>query len=339
MFTLKSAAVIEVPTRELVIAKADEVQNLGITTSDHAIAGMTLDERALHAALEKELHDKFLGGLMKHMDWSIAEVFVNGVWIRRRVNGQHSSLVFLNLTDAEWTLVRFPVVIVETVYTCDTLLDMAVLYEQFDPRKSARTREDLMTVHLANEPDLRGQINSYASTRAVQGIAWYQIKVEGYRRPAISSDLGIVHENDEIHAFLKFCGEGGLRLNRKMSEMASKPVLAAMYHTTRQGGEDDQGFWKRVSGGPQSFSDEDSYGYKLAAFLDQARNKQYEWPRRTREQFYNKKCPDDIEVFATCLRVFAGHKHDTRISEAFMPVKERHAAEIVKRLYPLPSAE
>jgi hypothetical protein len=322
MYQLQKVNVLELHTRDEVTAKASDVQNIGGIQA----------ERSEKAFREHKIREKLLGGLATTFNWAIAEI--PALRMRLRVNGQHSSQVFLDLDDSDWALVKFPVVIIEQVFTCDTLIDASVLFEQFDPAWSSRSKEDLVGVHLANEDDLYGRVSPYAAARATQGIAWYESKVEGKRRATSGDELQIVHENADIHPFLRFCGKDGIDLDRKRAEMGQRPVVAAMYHTTRRGTDEDRAFWKRVSGGKQSF-DEDSYEYKLAVFLDQVRSPEAAWSPATRKLFRNGKKPDDVEIFATCIRVFAAYKFSSRITEAFARVKERDCRKIAA-MYALP---
>jgi hypothetical protein len=284
---------------------------------------------------EAQIREKILSGEMTPFVWAVGHV--PSLNLRRRVNGQHSSKTFLKLTEEEYKMVRYPVVIAYEEYLCETEIDVASLFEQFDQHWSARQREDYIGAHLAVHPELSERLSRQAADRAVQGLTWYLEKVEGYDRGSAHDQYELVHKNSEYETFLRFCGYGQLNLNKKLKELCHKAVVAAMFHTTRQGSNEDRDFWKTVSGGPQSILDQDCHQYKLAVFLENAVVQQYEWPARQRSQFKNKRSPNGIEMYATCLRVFAAWKKGLRLTEAFATVREQNAAEISMKLYPLQS--
>jgi hypothetical protein len=118
--------------------------------------------------------------------------------------------------------------------------------------------------------------------------------------------------------------------------MSQAPVVAAMFHTLKQGDESDQAFWRQVAGGRMANIDGESYEYKLAEFLEGARDQMHDWPAAIRKRFRNEYRPNQVEIFATCLRVFAAYKKQTPIREAFLPVHDQDVIAIVRRLYPLP---
>jgi hypothetical protein len=325
MFTLTSTRVLELHTPEEVIAKANEVKNMG------GIEG----ERLIRISRELFIKAKILAQITRPFNWSVG--YVPSLNLYRRVNGQTSTGVFLQLTADEWKMVRFPVVVVEELYTCDTAKDLATLFEQFDAAISSRSREDLVGVHLAVEEDFYGNVAPHAANKATQGLTWYLQKVEGYRGSSASEQFQLIHENDEIKTFMLFCGKDGLNLSRKLLDISMKPVIAAMYHTTRRGTDHDRAFWRHVSGGKQANIEEDGHEHKLAAFLEHARDETFDW-KATKNLFKNKEYPDDIEIFSTCIRVFAAYKRNQRVAEAFVKVQERNAKRIVQLLYPLPSA-
>jgi hypothetical protein len=200
--------------------------------------------------------------------------------LSRRVNGQHSSEVFLSLTPEEWAQVVFPVTVAWEEYECDSTRDLAVLFEQFDPYWSSRTREDLIGAHLGIHEHLRHAVDRYVATRVTAGIVWYREKVLAFRRTD-ERQFAIIHENHDVHAFLTWCGS--FLQKHKTAEMFKTPVLAAVYHTTRHGDEDARAFWKRVASGKAPL-DADTVEYKLAESLDLAHAIDREWPAAIRRQ-------------------------------------------------------
>jgi len=321
-FIFESADVSVLQTRDEVIQKAKALKALGGSECERE---------------ERERHEDHLLGVLYRQEniafhWAVGHVTSDQS--ARRVNGQHSSAIFLK-EDLDWTLVKFPIVIIEEHYQCDTARDRAHLFEQFDQPWSGRNREDMIGPHLAQQPDLKG-LDRYAANRATQGLQWYLHKVEGATAIGTHArgQFDLLYLNSEIHAFLLFCKSLGLD-KRKTAEMGSKPVIAAMFHTTRQGGQDDQEFWRRVSGGKGSIMDTTSHAYQLAEFLEKARDARADWPTPVRNKFLSKRSPNDVEVFFTCLRLFWGYKH-TKPVEMVEALRGRTAQEVAKKIWPLP---
>jgi hypothetical protein len=322
-FTFLHAEIVTLHTPEEVRAKGAALQALGGSDS----------EREVKARRKAHLKGKILGGEMLAFHWAIGHVTSDGS--ATRVNGQHSSAVLLALTSEEWAHVALPVVIIEEHYACETPRDRAYLFAQFDPGWSSRTREDTIGPHLALQRDLAA-MDRYAANRATQGLQWYGAKVLGDTKLATDprGQFDLLYQNADIHIFLHFCRSLGLH-KRKTAEMGLKPVVAAMYHTTLGGNPAVEAFWRQVSGGMGTMLDADSHAYKLAAFLDEARDPHPEWSAPVRQKFANKHKPNDVEIFATCLRLCAAAQEGTRI-ETVEKLRERTAQEVAQRVWPLP---
>jgi hypothetical protein len=314
-------------TMDEVMAEASQLESFGGSDS----------EREERERRERQIKERILSGDMTPFRWAVGHV--PSLKLRRRVNGQHSSKVFLALTKEEYQMVHFPVVIIYEEYFCETEIDLATLFEQFDPHWSSRNREDYIGAHLSVHPDLYHSMSRIAADKAIQGLTWYLEKVEGYEKASAHEQFELLHKNSEYEVFLHFCGYDQLNLNKKINEICHKSVVAAMFHTTRQGTESDRHFWRLVSGGPRALPDEDSHEHKLAAFLEQAVSQQHEWPSRVRGQFKNKQRPNGLEIFGTCLRVFAAWKKGLRLTEAFTNMRDMSAKEAVAKLYPLSEKE
>ena len=316
----------ELTTRKDVEELAKQIDSYGGTES----------EREEKARREAQIKDKILQGEMKPFDWAVG--YVPG-GVRHRVNGQHSCKVFLALNDEEWTQVRFPVYAVYQEWECDTEIDLATLFEQFDAHWSVRSREDLIGAHLGVHPEMLDIVSRKSADKAVQGLMWYLQNVEGYKRGSAHEQFQLLHQNSEKDTFFRFCGREGLNLGPKTRDMSHKAVVAAMFHTTRQGTDDDRNFWKIVSGGPQSMNNQESHAYKLAMFLERATTHECSWPAAQSRQFKNRTGPNPLEIFTTCLRVFSAYKKGLPLSEVFAAVRNQDAKDAVMKLYPLTGTE
>jgi hypothetical protein len=301
--------------------------------------GQTANERALNLTHVRKIQDAIVHGETRPFDWAIGTV--PSLELTSRVNGHHSSNAFLALdalSAEEQAKIPMPIHIIYTTYTCDTAEDLPVLYMQFDPNWTSRNKEDYIGAFMANRPELMETTTRVSNKYATAGLLWYLQKAEGFSGRSAREQYHLVLENDEIQHFLEFCGKDpGLDLNRHKREMNQRVVVAAMYHTTRHGTEDDRDFWKRVSGGRSSFGrdEEDSQAAKLAAFLEHTRDRLYDWPG-LKARFKNNQAPNELEIFATCLRLFASYKKGTVIGEAVVLLKNQDVTEIIRRLYPLP---
>ena len=89
-----------------------------------------------------------------------------------RVNGNHSKKVLEGIRDGEIEA-DFPSGIPVTVqwYECDTLLDLADVFDQFDNKKSAREPADKLNVFVAQHDDLIG-IDKKLIGKVLTGVDW-----------------------------------------------------------------------------------------------------------------------------------------------------------------------
>lgn len=323
-FRLMKAEVLYLNTKEEVLALVGKLFAYGRSES----------ERNLKPSRLEHIKNKILSNEMRPFSWVVAYIEALGLYVN--VDGQHSKDVFRNhMSDEDWEQVTYPVVIQYQEWACDTRLDIAALFEQFDTSWSARSRVDMIGAHLAAHPELMEVISKEAADKAVQGLQWYLENVEDYPRVSVHGQFELLHRNGEFATFYRFLGREGLRLDNKTRELAHKAVIAAMYHTTRRGNDSDVRFWRVVSARPEAILDEASHEYKLAVFLQKAVTQRCDWTPRQLNQFYTNKNPNPVEIYATCLRVFASWKKQLPITEAFAPVRDQSAKEVTRKLYPL----
>jgi hypothetical protein len=314
-FTPTSVDVFTYDNKEQVLAKATELQNIG---------GFEC-ERDLKVIREAFLKGKILNQEMLVFQWAVGHVASDGS--DRRVNGQHSSQVFLDLTDDEWEHIKFPIWIAESHYHCDTPIDRAYLFNQFDPPQSSRGLEDNIGVHTALHDDLK-HMDRYAVNKATQGVVWYFQQAEGLSLKGARNQFDIIHQNGEIHRFLAFC-DLMLNKNQNTKELSGKPVVAAIFHTTRAGDAETYGFWKKVA--TASILDPESYHAKLADFLDKARKPAYPWLKVQRDKFSNRRKPNDREVFQACLRIYRAEQLGTLNVDPVDRLRDRSLADMIER--------
>lgn len=320
-FRLKSADVQTLHRRDQLTDLAGKLKAMGGTES----------EREERDRIKARIKEKVLSHGTTTFRWCFGNVLSSG--LQRRVNGQHSSEVFLELTAEEWRQVRFPIVVIWEEYECDTIEDLPSLFEQFDPTWSSRNKQDLIGAHMGIHEDLRKGVSRYIAEKATAGISWYASKVEGNRKTGPEFQFSLVHDKD-ASAFLLFCGTFLQR--KKTDEMTNKAVMAAMYHTATD--DDIKNFWRRVAGGKVHL-DADSVEYKLSEFLEMVADPQAEWPRNVKKHFNRgHERPDDKDIFATCLNALSSYLKGRKIGEVFTPAKGKSASEIAEEFTPIGKA-
>jgi hypothetical protein len=292
--------------------------------------GGTIGEREEREQHKKWLKEKILGGDVLPFQWAIGSIPNQN--FMQRVNGQHSSHVFLELSEEDWQRVRFPLEIVWYVFSCDSQDDFGVLFEQFDNTKSSRSRADKVGAHLGFYPSLMAALDRHVAVKLTSGLVWYREHVENKMHQP-ERQFQILHENHDVHTFLTFAG--GFLHPKKTTELLSPPIIAAMFHTTRRGVSTDGDFWKQLSGGIALLDAGTPQG-KLAFFLDLLNTKTCQWPTSVTRQLGGRRHPSDHDVFATCLRAFVTWRKQINVGEIFISAKKKPVADIVQEFYPLP---
>lgn len=310
-FRLKKAETMELKNREEVLAVAKKL----------AAYGGTECERQDKASRKEKIKAKITGGEMRPFTWAVGEVTEEGPHkgLTRRVDGQHSSEDFLELTPEEWAKVRFPVVVSWEHYLCDRLLDLPVLFEQFNPPWSSRSSEDLVGAHVAIHEELRGLKDRFMLDKVTKGMAWYSRGVVGLAKSG-SRQFEIIHDNHDTHAFLLWCGS--FLQKGKTNEMFHQAVIGAVRHTFDAADPGQCEFWKRVALGGKTQNEDGTPEYKLADFLATLADKQPEWPRSVAKYLGKSGRLSDAQVFATCLNAYRAATAGKRIGDIFEPVKK-----------------
>lgn len=320
-FRLDQTTVHVCNDKDEILRLANLVKNLGSGPA----------EREEKEGREAWIKAKILAGDLLPFQWAIARTPEDADG--KRVNGQHSSNVFLALTDEEWPQVQWPITIILQDYQCETKKDQSILFEQFDDIRSARSKPDKVGAHLAHYPTLVAALKDRnIAVKLSSGLTWYAQKVDGFMLH-VESPFELIHHNHDIHAFLVF---GGSFLRQKFtSHLLHAPLLAAMYHTTRREPSDAQDFWKDVSKGTAHL-DAESIQYKLADLCDMYNTHDCKWPAGVSRHLGGHKKPTELDMFGTCLRAFVAWRKGLKIGEVFVPAKGRKADALVQEFYPLP---
>ena len=207
-----------------------------------------LGQRKLRKSRLAELSHKIKSGL-----WTVGNVafaHLNGDQIM--VNGQHCTTV---VSDYDKPDVRFPFSIVH--FQCDSPLDLANLYNQFDPRASARTTREMLD-SLASNVSWMHDLMPTIRTLGHAGLLVARRYKEGQVNPFTNngSTVGTSAENimslvsyrDELF-FLQevLCPPGGSIFDTR--PLQKRAVAAAIFLTFWKDTQAAHNFWQMVATG------------------------------------------------------------------------------------------
>src|SRR5262245_25512527 len=188
-----------------------EKTNVTLETCDRAfaIAFSTMPalegERLLKPARLASLRNHVKTGTFVSPTWAV--VVDKNTGNRYRANGQHSSMVLAELTEAEWQT-YFPkglLVTVEEFTTDDLDNDTFLIFDIFDNPVSARANVDVMNLHRSHYADL-ADVSPQVLVNLMDGFALYQ---KGLKSPDGKSkgtvlpprQRGAYLENEETRKF------------------------------------------------------------------------------------------------------------------------------------------
>lgn len=200
-------------------------------------------ERDLQPARVKHLRKKAEDGLLVTFHWSTAQ-FGNR---RLRMNGQHSSAMLCDLDGA------FPegMSVHLDEYGVENDHDLALLFRQFDDRKSGRTTSDVSGAYQGLYEDLRGVPKEFAKL-AIEGVGWWMKQIEGL--PVGSGDdIYDLFGRSDLHEFIRWLGIDVL--SSKTKEMHKTPIVAAIFATYDRNASAAKNFWVQVAKGGLDFDE------------------------------------------------------------------------------------
>jgi|SRR5215469_2042771 len=233
-------------------------------------------EREIDGGRIRHLRQKADAGLLVPFDWASATL--NGT--EYRMNAQHSSAM-LGQFDG-----NFPAGLTAHVdqYSVDSIEDLALLFRQFDDRKSSRSTADVSGAYQGLIPELR-DVPRKTGKAAIEGVAWYLRMIEGVKTPAGDEVYRLF--NDVVHHdFIRFLGE---TLSTKTPELFRAPVVAAIYgsHVASTTGARD--FWFQVARGGIEY-EEGAPSTALDTFLRAAHEKSDERLKNLKPANYFQGC-------------------------------------------------
>jgi hypothetical protein len=216
------------PPREL----AEEFRNLDPSPT----------ERELNPARLKHLKMKAEAGQLVTFHWSVTRLGEK----RLRMNGQHSSNMLCGLNGL------FPKGLKAHIdeYVVPNKASLALLFRQFDDRKSNRSPGDVASAYQGLYEELH-DVPKGPAKMAVEGACWYDRNVEGL--PPVSGDDQYVRFGEPgLHGFIRFVGE---LFTIKTPELRRQTIVAAMYGTFTKNEAEARKFWVEVARGGQEYAE------------------------------------------------------------------------------------
>ena len=200
-------------------------------------------ERELNTGRVKMLRDKAAANYLISFNWAKAKV--NGKWVR--VNGQHSTTVLEEMIPN-----GFPTGLKVHIdeYEVGGFDGLAVLFRQFDERKSGRSAADVAGAYQNITPELRDVARPIGKL-AVDGISWYRQKVEKSPTPRGDEQYSLFHEVT-LHDFIIWANQ---LFSIKTPELLPVAVVAAMYATFSAHPDEAKRFWESVARGGDQYDD------------------------------------------------------------------------------------
>ena len=159
-----SYRLVKSEVRDLTTELAEEFRNLEASPT----------ERELNPARIKHLKTKAEAGQLVTFHWSVARLGDK----RLRMNGQHSSNMLCDLNG------HFPkgLKVHLDEYEVPNKASLALLFRQFDDRKSNRSPSDVASAYQGLYEELH-EVPKGPAKMAVEGACWYDRNVEGLPAP------------------------------------------------------------------------------------------------------------------------------------------------------------
>ncbi len=216
-------------------------------TPEFAQAFHTLEpsptERALDNSRLRHLREKAIARQLITFHWAKARF--QDRWIR--VNGQHSSQMLVELNDA------FPVGLRVHVdeYEVSDSQGLALLFRQFDDRKSGRSSADVAGAYQNIVPELH-DVPRQIGKLAVDGVTWYRGHIEKDPTTQRGDNQYTLFHEFALHDFIKWMGD---IFSIKTPEMRPRGVVAAMYASFSAHPNEARKFWESVARGGAEYDD------------------------------------------------------------------------------------
>ena len=223
---------VKAEVKELTPEFADEFRNLEASST----------ERSLDQSRIKHLREKAEAGQLVTFNWSAAKLGGRTL----RMNGQHSSNMLCGLNGS------FPANLKVHLdsYEVDSPEALAILFRQFDDRKSGRTPGDVSGAYQGLYTNLH-DVPRASAKLAAEGVAYYRTKVEGLPAPSGDDRYSLFGETG-LHSFFRWIGE---LITIKTPELRRLNIVAAMFGTFCKNESEARKFWAEVARGGVEYED------------------------------------------------------------------------------------
>ena len=203
---------VKAEIRDLTPELAEEFRNLDPSPT----------ERELNPARLKHLKMKAEAGQLVTFHWSVARLGEK----RLRMNGQHSSNMLCGLNGL------FPKGLKAHIdeYEVPNKASLALLFRQFDDRKSNRSPSDVAGAYQGLYEELH-DVPRGPAKMAVEGACWYDRNIEGL--PPVSGDDQYIRFGEPgLHGFIRWVGElFTIRRRSCGARPSSQPCMARSRRT------------------------------------------------------------------------------------------------------------
>jgi len=248
-------------------------------------------ERPLDPSRLRYLHEKAEANQLINFHWASAQLDAKII----RMNGHHSSTM-LHERDGQ---VPKGLYVHQDGYEVEHKTDLALLFRQFDPRKSSRSMLDISGAYQGLYEDLQGVDNRIAKL-AVEGIAFYEKHLIG-SRVKLGEDQYTLFDQLLHHPFI--CWVGDL-YNIKTPELRVVPVASAIYATFSANENEARVFWDQVARGGVEFDDS-----APSTLLDS-------WLKMIKSPDGKRKWkPKPLEYYQGCIYAWNAYRQEKMIKE------------------------
>jgi hypothetical protein len=164
-----------------------------------------------------------------------------------RMNGQHSSTMLCALDGA------FPAGLKVSLseYEVQSREGCALLFRQFDDRKSNRTPSDVAGAYQGLYGEIR-DVSRKEAKLGLEGMLWYRRVVLKQKVPS-GDDQFSLFSDEENYAYLKWIGD---LFTVKTPELLSPGVIGAMFASYEKNSSEAERFWSDVARGGVEYEDQ-----------------------------------------------------------------------------------
>ena len=240
-------------------------------------------EREINPARMQHLRAKAAANQLITFHWAKARL--DNRWLR--VNGQHSSQMLAELAEGFPTGLKVHL----DEYEVSDLQSLALLFLQFDHRKSGRSAADVAGA-FQNVEELHDVPRPIGKV-AIDGVSWYRAQIEKAPTPRGDEQYTLFHEFN-LHDFVKWMGDV---FSMKTPEMKRVPVVAAMYATFSVHESESRKFWESVARGGAEYEEN-----APATVLD-------EWLKRIKmKEERDDKRPTAAQIYQGCIYAYNAYR-------------------------------